>query len=161
MARIFGSDGWGEALGCLLLRLGLGYFLLVWGVTKFIVPAQTVAIWGYFYGIEIDALLPRLMGIGETAIAVAIILGLARPASYAIGFLIHGVTVVVIAESLFMPFVVKNGFPVNRNASVSLPALMGFAALFLLRARDSWSVDAWFGAWRSRGAAVEAASGPE
>ncbi|MCG8695191.1 MAG: DoxX family membrane protein [Minwuiales bacterium] len=138
-----------EAFALLLLRLGLGYFLLVWGVTKFLVPQQTVAIWGYFYDIEIDNALPLLFGAGEVIVALAIVFGVARPISYAVGFLIHAVTVVVISQSLFMPFVVEDGFPVNRNSSVALAALVGFAALYLLRARDRWSVDAWFLARRT------------
>ena len=35
----------------LALRITLGLFLLQWGVEKFVVPQNTVAIWGYFYGL--------------------------------------------------------------------------------------------------------------
>lgn len=132
-----------EALGLLALRIGLAYFLGVWGVTKFLVPRQTVAIWGYFYDISIDTALPYLFGAAEVAVALCILFGLLRPVSYAAGFLIHAVTVVVISKNLAMPFVIADGFPVNRNISVALAALGGFIALYLLRERDRWSVDAW------------------
>jgi len=138
---------WQLPLGLLLLRFGLGYFLFVWGVTKLLAPAQTVAIWGYFYGVEIDAALPYLMGGGELVLALAILFGVWRVVAYAVGFLVHGVTVVVISGSLLDPFAIEDGFPVNRNASVSLPALTGFALLWLARARDAWSADVW---WRRR-----------
>ena len=137
------SGDWRMALALLLLRLGLGYFLLVWGVNKFLAPKQTVAIWGYFYGVDIAAWLPQLFGAGETLVAVAIIAGLARRLSYGAGLLIHGVTVVVILDRLVAPFVIEDGFPVNRNLSVSVPALMAFAAIYLMRARDTWSLDHW------------------
>ncbi len=132
-----------EALGLLALRIGLAYFLGVWGITKFLVPQQTVAIWGYFYDIDIAKALPYLFGAGEVAVALGILLGLLRPATYLAGFLIHAVTVVVISRNLAMPFVIEDGFPVNRNISVALAALGGFVALYLLRERDHWSVDAW------------------
>lgn len=141
---------WQLPLGLVLLRFGLGYFLFVWGVTKLLVPAQTVAIWGYFYGVEIDAALPYLLGGGEILLALAILFGVWRVVAYGVGFLVHGVTVVVISSSLFDPFAIEDGFPVNRNASVSLPALMGFALLWLARAQDAWSADVW---WRRRRAA--------
>lgn len=131
------------ALALLLLRLGLGYFLLVWSVNKFLAPKQTVAIWGYFYDIDISAWLPQLFGAGEAIVAVAIIAGLARRFSYGAGLLIHGVTVVVIFERLAAPFVIEDGFPVNRNLSVAVPVLMAFAAIYLMRARDTWSLDHW------------------
>ncbi len=137
------SGDWRMALALLLLRLGLGYFLLVWGVNKFLAPKQTVAIWGYFYDIDISAWLPLLFGAGETLVAVAIIAGLARRLSYGAGLLIHCVTIVVISEKLLTPFVIEDGFPVNRNLSVAVPALMGFAAIYLMRARDTWSLDHW------------------
>lgn len=138
------------ALALLLLRLGLGYFLLVWGVNKILAPKQTVAIWGYFYGVDISAWLPQLFGAGETLVAVAIIAGLARRLSYGTGLLIHGVTIVVISGKLIAPFVIEDGFPVNRNLSVSVPALMAFAAIYLMRARDTWSLDHWLAHRRAK-----------
>lgn len=137
------DEGRAEALALLLLRLGLGYFLLVWGVNKFLAPAQTVAIWGYFYDISIDAQLPLLLGAGEVAVALAIMLGLWRRLSYAAGFLIHGVTVVVISSELLAPFTIENGYPVNRNNAVAVTVLAAFAALYLLRGRDRLSLDCW------------------
>ena len=47
---------WQEALGLLILRLGLAWFLFVWAVNKILAPAQYVKIWGYFHGIEIGAM---------------------------------------------------------------------------------------------------------
>lgn len=137
------DEGRAEALALLLLRLGLGYFLLVWGVNKFLAPAQTVAIWGYFYDISIDAQLPLLLGAGEVAVALAIMFGLWRRLSYAAGFLIHGVTVVVISSELLAPFTIENGYPVNRNNVVAVTVLAAFAALYLLRGRDRLSLDCW------------------
>ena len=40
------------ALAVLLLRLGLGWFLLVWGVTKFLAPGHYVKLYAYFHGFD-------------------------------------------------------------------------------------------------------------
>lgn len=137
-----------DALAILLLRLGLGWFLLVWAVNKILAPGQYVKIWDYFHGISIGADMPYYMGAAQIVLALAIMLGLFRTVSYALGFVAHGVTVAVVLPSLLAPFVIENGFPVNRNQSVALAALAGFAALWLLRHRDAWSLDAFLAARR-------------
>lgn len=138
-----------EALALLLLRLGLAWFLFVWAVNKLLAPVQYQKIWGYFHGIEIGATLPYVMGSLQIVVCLAIAAGLWRKFSYGLGFLMHAVTIAVILPSLFAPFVVENGFPTNRNQSIAVAALAGFAALWLLRHRDHWSLDAWLAARRS------------
>ena len=87
----------------------------------------------------------QLFGAGEIVLALAIALGLARTVSYAVGFAVHAVTVIVILNELVAPFVINdNGYPVNRNNSVAIPVLMAFAGLWLMRARDAWSLDGWW-----------------
>lgn len=132
-----------EALGLLILRLGLAWFLFVWAVNKILAPEQYQKIWGYFHGIDIGASMPYMMGSAQIAICLAMALGLWRKVSYGLGFLMHGVTVVVISSSLLAPFVIKNGFPTNRNSAVAIAALAGFAALWMLRKHDLWSLDVW------------------
>ncbi len=137
------STTWQEALGLLLLRLGLAWFLLVWAINKILAPDQYRQIWGYFHGIEIGPTLPYFMGGAQIAISLAMAVGLWRIVSYGLGFAMHAVTAVVILPSLVAPFVIENGIPTNRNESIALAALTAFAALWLLRHRDHWSVDAW------------------
>jgi hypothetical protein len=83
------------------------------------------------------------MGAAQIVLALAIMLGVARVVSYAAGVLVHGVTVAVILPALLAPFVIEKGFPTNRNQAIALAALAGFAALWLLRHRDHWSVYGW------------------
>ena len=133
-----------EALGLLILRLGLAWFLFVWAVNKFLSPVQYQKIWGYFHGIEIGSTMPFVMGGAQIIICVAIALGFWRIVSYGLGFAMHAVTIIVISPNLAAPFIINaNGYPVNRNASIALAALAGFAALWLLRHRDHWSLDRW------------------
>ena len=132
-----------EAAALLMLRLGLAWFLFVWAVNKILAPDQYVRIWGYFHGVDIAAEMPYYMGAGQIIVCAAMALGLARSVSYGLGFAVHAVTIWVILPSLAAPFVVDGGFPVNRNASVAVAALVGFAALWLLRHRDHWALDVW------------------
>ena len=105
--------------------------------------AQYVRIWGYFHGIDIGANMPYFMGGAQIIVCVAVALGLWRIVSYGLLFAMHLVTVIVILPSLAAPFVIEDNFPVNRNNAIALAALGGFAAIWLLRHRDHWSLDAW------------------
>jgi len=136
------------ALACLLLRAGLGYFLLVWGLNKFLAAEQSVRLYRYFYGVEIGETVPFFLGAGETAVAFMVLLGLWRPVAYGLGLLIHGTTVAVILPRLADPFLIVDGFPQNRPYAAAVPALAAFAVLFLLRHHDRWSLDHW---WAARG----------
>ncbi|MZR29514.1 hypothetical protein [Sneathiella litorea] len=132
-----------DAVALLILRLGLTWFLFVWAVNKIIEPGQYVRIWGYFHGIDIGATMPYFMGSAQIVICILAALGLWRTLSYGLLFLMHLVTVIVIFPTLIAPFVIEDGFPVHRNNAIALAALAGFAALWLLRYRNHFSLDVW------------------
>ncbi len=87
--------------------------------------------------------MPYFMGGAQAIICIAAALGLWRTASYGLLFAMHLVTIYVIFPNLIAPFMIEDNFPVNRNSAIALAALGGFAALWLLRHRDHWSLDAW------------------
>ena len=76
----------------LVLRITLGLFLLQWGVEKFVVPQNTVAIWGYFYGLNVPQTLGYVFGAVEIAIAGCLFLGLFRTAAYGAALALHAVS---------------------------------------------------------------------
>ena len=143
MIPVLAPSPWREALALLILRLGLAWFLAVWAVNKILAPVQYQKIWGYFHGIDIGPTMPYVLGAAQIAICLAIALGLWRVVTYGLGFAMHAVTVVVVLPGLMAPFVIEDGFPVNRNESITVAALAGLADLWLIRHRDPWSIDAW------------------
>ena len=156
METALSRDLRGEALGLLLLRLGLAWFLFVWAVNKILAPVQYAQLWGYFHGIDIGTTLPYAMGGAQIVVCLAMAAGLWRTLSYGLAFAMHAVTVAVIFPSLIAPFVIEDGFPTNRNQAIAVAAFAGFAALWLLRHRDRWSLDAWL----ARGRAETTPSAP-
>jgi putative oxidoreductase len=116
----------------LILRVSLGLFLLQWGVEKFVMPGNTPAIWGYFYGISIPEWSAYVFGAVEIAMAVCFFLGLFPAIAYAAGALLHAVSVIVSWQPLLHPF----ADPVNHLFVASIPVLGAFVALFMLRAWD-------------------------
>lgn len=121
----------------LVLRITLGLFLLQWGIEKFVVPANTVAIWGHFYGLGVSETLGYVFGAVEIALAVCLFLGLFRTVAYGAALALHAVTVAVSWRPLLDPW----GDPVNHLFIASLPVLGAFIALFLLRHWDRGILD--------------------
>jgi putative oxidoreductase len=88
----------------LVLRLTLGLFLLQWGVEKFVVPQDTVAIWGYFYGLNVPQTLGYLFGAAEIALAGCLFLGLCHTAAYGAALALHTISVLVSWRQLLAPW---------------------------------------------------------
>ena len=120
----------------LVLRLTLGIFLLQWGIEKFVMPANTPAIWGYFYGVSLPMAAAYLFGVVEIALAVGLFLGLYPSLTYAAATLLHAVSVAVSWRQLLSPW----ADPANHLFIAGLPVLGGFIALYLLRRWDSIAI---------------------
>ena len=125
------------AIALAVLRISLGLFLLLWALGKFAVPQGTVGIWKGFYGITIGPSAPYLLGAAETALSLAILLGLWRRISYGLGFLLHLVSVVASWRQLLHPWSGRG----NDLFLAGVPVLGALLALYLLREADVWSVD--------------------
>ena len=117
----------------LILRITLGIFLLQWGVEKFMVPDNTPAIWGHFYGITVPTFAPMIFGVVEVALALCLFLGIFQTPAYLAAAILHAVTVAVSWKVLIDPW----GTPMNHLFVASIPVLGGFIALFLMRKLDT------------------------
>jgi uncharacterized membrane protein YphA (DoxX/SURF4 family) len=132
-----------ERCALAVLRLSLGVFLLLWGVEKFVIPEVTVAIWGRFYGVGLAAALVPLVGALESALALAITVGLWRRVTYGLGLLLHAVSVVSSWRQLLDPWGLRSGGAPNHLFLAGVAVLAAFVAIYLLRERDAWTVDDW------------------
>jgi putative oxidoreductase len=121
----------------LVLRITLGLFLLQWGVEKFVVPQSTVAIWGYYYGLNISQTLGYAYGAVEVAIAGCLFLGVFRTVAYGTALALHAISVLVSWRELLNPW----GDAVNHLFIAGVPVLGALGALFLLRHWDRGIVD--------------------
>jgi putative oxidoreductase len=122
----------------LVLRMTLGIFLLQWGIEKFVVPSNTVAIWGYFYGLSVPQIMAYVFGVAEIAIAACLILGIYRTPAYGAAMILHAASVIVSWRQLIDPW----GTDTNHLFIAGVPVLGAFVALFLLRRWDRGLLDA-------------------
>ncbi len=120
-----------------MLRITLALFLLQWALEKFVVPQNTVAIWGYFYGLKVPQALGYLFGLVEIAIAGCLLLGVYRTVTYGAAMALHAVSVIVSWRQLIEPW----SDPSNHLFIAAVPVLGAFIALFLLRHWDRGVLD--------------------
>ena len=127
--------------GLLILRFFLAIFLLQWSIEKLILPDAAARIASSFYGVMLPASASYVLGVAELILSLALLFGFYRMVSYGLSLLVHTVTVVVSWRQLFDPWgLAKIG---NHLWISTWPTWGGFAALFLMRELDSWTVDGW------------------
>jgi hypothetical protein len=81
------------------------------------------------------------LGVAELMLSLALLFGFYRTISYGLALLVHTVTVIVSWRRLFDPWgLAKIG---NHLWISTWPTWGGFAALFLMRTWDSWTIDGW------------------
>lgn len=133
-----------DAIALLILRCGCGWFIFVWAVNKFLAPKQYQQLAKWFDKVDIDLTQVYIIAGLQVAVCVCVFIGWARIYSYALLAAIHGYTVYRQWPKYLDPFEInEKGFPINRNVTVSLCALFAMIALWLLRHRDHWSLDAF------------------
>lgn len=125
----------------LVLRFFLGIFLLQWSIEKLILPSAAGRIAHGFYGLALSTGASYVLGTAELILSLALILGVYRTITYGVSLLVHTVTVLVSWRQLIDPW----GFAkVGNHLWISTwPTWGAFAALFLLREMDAWSIDGW------------------
>lgn len=129
------------ALALAVLRISLGLFLLMWALEKFFIPQATVGIWDTFYLIPIGPAIPYLVGAVEAILALAILVGFMRPASYGLGLAIHAVSVLSTWKQLIDPWGLVFFERPQHLFLAGVPVLAAFFVLFILREADVWTVD--------------------
>jgi putative oxidoreductase len=126
-----------EQVALLLLRVGLGFFLLVWSCAKFAAPEAAVGIFRVFYKIPISTTAAYAIGGVEALLSVLILAGAWKSYTYAIGLGLHTVSTIASWKPLISPF-----SPGHDLFVAAIPVLTAFIALYILRDRDVlWSLD--------------------
>lgn len=117
-----------------ILRLGLGVFLLLFGIDKIIVPGMTVDVFAHFYGLMISHDMASVAGVLEILLSLAFLAGVWKTLTYGLALLLHAVSTLATYQELLSPF------GANHLFLAALPVLAAFLALFLLRWHDTlWS----------------------
>src|SRR5258708_2207556 len=105
------------------------------------VPRRSLYVALSFYGVTLAVPGSYALGTTELILSLALLLGFYRTISYGLSLLVHTVTVVVSWPQLFDPWGLAK---VGSHLWISTwPTWGGFAALFLMREWDIWTLDGW------------------
>jgi len=129
-----------EKYANIVLRVGLGLFLLIWGFAKFVQPEFWSKYVPNFYGMAVGTGLMSTLGAIEIIVAIALIIGWKTRLAAAIGGIIHLSTTVVTLKQIFNPYALVEGMPPNIIFFGAVPILAAFIALYF-RGPGEFSVD--------------------
>ena len=133
-----------DAAALLILRLGCAWFIFVWAANKILAPQQYQQLARHFDKIDLSLTQVYVVAGVQILVCALVFVGYARIVSYGALALMHAFTIFRQWPKYLDPFAISDrGFPINRNATVALCAMAAMIALWLLRHRDHWSLDAW------------------
>ena len=113
------------------LRIGLGLFLLIWGLAKFMQKEMWSQMYQVLYGFNTASLL-SLFGIIQILLAVALLIGFKTKIASLLGGIMHISTTLVTFKMIMTPFQVPQGMPPNILLFAAVPILAAFIALYYL-----------------------------
>jgi hypothetical protein len=114
-----------------IIRISIGIFFLVWSIEKIIAPELAQRVFKNFYFSEISPGVSVIIGIIQTLIILAFLLGLFKTFSYGALLGMHTVSVLSTYQQLLNPYQ-----PPNHLFWAAVPALGALIALFILRKND-------------------------
>lgn len=131
-----------KALSLFLLRITLGWLMVVWGVDKLsnVEHAQGLAE-SFYWGIGTGVGIQTVFGYLQVALGLLVVIGWLRWVTWPIMALVNGLTLAAVWESIFDPwgFVLEGGSLVFYSSTIIFAAiLVGWAFM----GQDRISVDA-------------------
>ena len=119
-------------IGLLLIRLSTGIFFLIWSIEKLIYPEITQKVFSRFYMIDISPTISYGVGILQTIIVLAFMVGLFKTWTYGAILGMHAVSTLSTYKELLNPYE-----PPNHLFWAAVPLLAALVALFLVRKEDN------------------------
>ena len=131
------------AFPLLLLRVSLGWLMVVWGVDKLTDPDHAQAVAESFYlGIGSGGTFLTVAGALQVLVGLLVVVGLFRRVTWPIMAVVNGITLVAVWKSILDPwgFFLEGGSLVFYASAVIFAAiLVGWSAI----EEDVLSMDAW------------------
>lgn len=116
-----------------LLRISLGYLMVIWGVDKLVDPAHGLAVSNRFYfGLFSAPWLMTGFGVMQLILGGLVMAGLWRRYTYPLVAVITGMTLVGVWRSIVDPW----GWYLTGTNALFYPSLVIFAAAVVLVAED-------------------------
>jgi putative oxidoreductase len=131
-----------KSFGLFLLRVSMGWLLVLWGIDKLTNVEHSVRVAESFYfGIGSGATVLTAFGVAEILVGALVILGLLRKFVYPIQTLVAALTAIGVWKSIVDPW----GWALEGTNALFYPSLIVFAGAIVLMGfmeEDALSLDA-------------------
>lgn len=125
----------------LMLRVSVGWLLVIWGADKVFNTAHGMAVANKFYfGLFATESLLLIAGLLQVLVGLAVVVGFARRWVYPVQILLNGASLLVVFKSVIDPW----GWAFTGTNALFYPSLIIFSASLLLlafRDDDKWVMD--------------------
>lgn len=119
-----------------ILRVSMGFFLVLWGIDKLVTTGGSQAIFSHFYGINAGELLVRTAGVFEIAIGVALAVGLFRLGVAWLALIINAVSTFASWRQILDPWGVLGLGPGGTHLFLASIVIMAVNIVLVLNAGD-------------------------
>jgi uncharacterized membrane protein YphA (DoxX/SURF4 family) len=130
-----------QQISLLLLRISLGWLLVIWGADKVFNVEHGMAVANKFYfGFLAAESAMQVAGTLQMLVGLAVVLGFARRWVYPLQVLLNSASLLVVFKSVVDPW----GWVFSGTNALFYPSLIIFAASLLLiafRAEDRWVLE--------------------
>lgn len=132
-----------------ILRIGMGVFLIDWGLDKWFATEGSVGIFSHFYGVDVGAVLVRTFGAAEVLLGLLLAVGLFRIATAWIQLVVNGVSTLASWKQILDPWGVLGLTDGGAHLFLASIVITAASIVLVLNARDDrWTLDR---AWRGGG----------
>lgn len=126
-----------------VLRVGMGVFLIAWGLDKLLATEASSGIFSNFYGMDLGGVAIQAFGVAEVLLGLALAMGLFRFSAAWIQLVVNGISTLASWKQILDPwgiFGLTNGGTHLFLASIVITAA---SIVLVLNARDAtWTLDA-------------------
>lgn len=125
-----------------VLRVGMGLFLLLWGVDKLAASEGAVGIFSSFYGVEVGTAVVQAAGVAEILLGLLLAVGLFRVSMAWIALAVNAVSTLASWRQILDPWGLLGLTDGGTHLFLASIVVMAANVALVLGARDdTWTLD--------------------
>lgn len=126
-----------------ILRIGMGLFLILWGVDKWVASNDSVGIFSYFYGLDVGVAMVRAAGAAEIVLGIALAAGLFPPVTAWIQLLVNAASTLASWRQILDPWGTFGLTEGGAHLFLASIVVMGVSIVLVLEARGRGEDSPW------------------
>jgi uncharacterized membrane protein YphA (DoxX/SURF4 family) len=121
-----------------ILRMGMGLFLVAWGLDKLIATEGSIGIFSHFYGLDAGGATIRLAGVAEILLGVALAAGVLPPVTAWIQLVVNAISTAASWKEILDPWGLLGLTEGGSHLFLASIVVMAVSVVLVLNAR-SWN----------------------